>query len=242
MHFDRNADIYERARPPYPHALWQRLHQLGTLHPGVRALDIGAGTGQATGPLLAAGATVTAVEPGQALAQRLRTRLPDATILATTAEDADLPDAAYDLAVIATAVHWLNLDIVLPKLHQALAAGGYLAVWRNAFGDPDVRTPFRDRVEAIVARRDPASRRPGPGELDTDEWSHRLTASGHFVETHRARFRWTIDLDADQIHDLFTTFSDWSDAEVDAAAAAVRDLGGRVTEHYVTPLIVLSRW
>ncbi|MFF2084523.1 hypothetical protein ACFVVM_12135 [Nocardia sp. NPDC058176] len=31
----------------------------------------------------------------------------------------------------------------------------------------------------------------------------------------------------------------WTAAEVDAAACAVDDLGGQVTEHYLTPLIVL---
>lgn len=34
---------------------------------------------------------------------------------------------------------------------------------------------------------------------------------------------------------------DWTVAEVDEAAQAAHDLGGRVTEHYVTPLIVLMR-
>jgi hypothetical protein len=40
---------------------------------------------------------------------------------------------------------------------------------------------------------------------------------------------------------LFTTFSNWSAAEVDEAARAARDLGGSVIEHYETPLIVLRR-
>jgi SAM-dependent methyltransferase len=241
MHFDMRADVYERARPPYPDVLWERLHDLGVLRVGTRVLDVGAGAGLATGPLVAAGANVTAVEPGPALAERLRARLPQVDVLVATAEDAVLLAAAFDLAVVATAVHWLDLDVVLPKLHRALVPGGHLAVWRHVFGDPDVRTPFRDRVHAIASAREPAPRRPGPGELDTDEWVRRLTASGHFAVIHTAHFRWSIELDADQVHDLFSTFSDWRDDEVDAAANAVRELGGRVTEHYVTPLIVLRR-
>lgn len=38
---------------------------------------------------------------------------------------------------------------------------------------------------------------------------------------------------------LFGTFSDWTGEEVDRAAAAVQDLGGRVVEHYRSWLIVL---
>jgi SAM-dependent methyltransferase len=240
MHFDKRAEVYERARPPYPDALWERLRELGVLRAGMHVVDIGAGAGLATAPLVAAGAHVTAVEPGRALAERLHARLPDVEILVATAEDADLAEGAFDLAVAATSVHWLDLGVVLPKLHRALVRGGHLAVWRNAYGDPLVSTPFRDRVEAITAQRDPASR-TGPGELDTDDWVQQLTETGHFVATHTAHFRWRIELDAGQIHDLFSTFSNWSQAEVEAAAQAVRDLGGLVTEHYVTPLVVLER-
>ena len=79
------------------------------------------------------------------------------------------------------------------------------------------------------------------GELDTDAWVARLSAGGHFRATHVEHVAWTIELSSAQVRDLFTTFSDWDDAEVDEAARAVTELGGRVVEHYVTPLIVLAR-
>ncbi len=68
LHFDTHADVYDRARPPYPAVLWAELQDLGLLQPGIRAIDLGAGSGLATGPLLEAGASVDAVEPGPALA------------------------------------------------------------------------------------------------------------------------------------------------------------------------------
>jgi len=241
MHFDAHADVYDRARPPYPDALWARLSGLGLLHPGARVVELGAGTGQATAPMLRVGAAVTAVEPGPALADLLRRRCPGATVLVATAESVPLPDAAFDLAVAATSVHWFDLDVVLPRLHRTLAHGGHLAVWRNAYGDPAVAaTPFRERVAAIVARRGDR-RRPGPGELDTEAWLERLTQGGWFVARHVEELAWSIELGTDEVRDLFTTFSDWSAAEVEDAARAVADLGGRVTEHYRTPLLVLSR-
>jgi SAM-dependent methyltransferase len=242
LHFDAHAEVYDRARPPYPAALWGRLHEKGLLRRGTRVVELGPGTGQATGPLLQAGASVTAVEPGGALADRLRRRWPQASVLVASAESVDLPPAAFDLAVAATAVHWFDLEVVLPKLHRALVPGGHFAVWRTAFGDPSVPvSPFRERVAAITARRAGQPPRPGPGELDTEAWVGRLTHSGHFVATHVEHFHWPLELRTDQIRDLFTTFSNWNAAEVDEAAQAVDDLGGRVVEHYVTPLIVLER-
>jgi SAM-dependent methyltransferase len=239
QHFERHASLYTRARPPYPAALWDELAELGLLEPGSRVLDLGAGTGQATGPLLAAGLRVTAVEPGPALAAELQERYPGALVQQSTAESAVLGAGAFDLAVCATAVHWLDLDVVLPRLHAALAAGAYLAVWMNEFGDPTVTTPFRVRVADIVARRG-APPRTERG-LDPADWPVALTAGGHFEVVCTRRFRWTVRLTSDQVRDLFTTFSNWSPAEVEEAAEAARELGGVVTEHYTTPLIVLRR-
>lgn len=241
MHFERHAALYARFRPPYPAALWERLAELGLLVPGARALDLGAGSGQATRGLVEAGMEVTAVEPGTALAARLREELPAVRVLAVTAEEADLPTASFTLATVATAVHWFDLDIVLPKLHSALQPGGHLVVWRNAYGDASApRTPFRERVQAIVDRRN-APPRPGPDETQTAEWTRLLEAGGFFRASHIADFAWSIDLDDDGVRGLFTTFSDWSGEEAEEAARAVRDLGGTVTEHYRTPLVVLDR-
>ena len=64
LSFDAVADVYERTRPTYaPEALAfveQRL-------PLGRVLDLGAGTGKLTRQLVALGADVVAVEPGDAM-------------------------------------------------------------------------------------------------------------------------------------------------------------------------------
>lgn len=242
VHFDAHAEVYDRARPPYPSALWTRLSELGLLGPGTRVVELGAGSGQATGPMVRAGAVVTAVEPGRALADRLRERWPAVTVHVGTAESVPLPSAAFDLAVAATAVHWLDLDVLLPKLHRAVVPGGHFAVWRTVFGDPSAPvTRFRERVAAITARRGEEPPSAGPGGLQTEAWTRRLTGSGHFVDTHVEQFHWTIELGTEGVRDLFTTFSDWQPSEVEEAAQAADDLGGRVLEHYVTPLTVLKR-
>lgn len=241
-HFNAHAAIYDRGRPPYPQVLWDRLGDLGVLSAGTRVVELGAGSGQATGPMRRVGATVTAVEPGPDLAALLRQRWPEVTVHVDTAESVALPDAAFDLAAIATAVHWFDLPAVLPKLHRTVVPGGHLAVWRTAFGNPAAPvTAFRERVGQITARRTPGPGRPRPGELDTASWARQLSASGHFITTHVEEFAWTVELTTAHVRDLFTTFSNWSAAEVEEAARAAEDLGGRVLEHYLTPLIVLRR-
>ncbi|MEV5070162.1 class I SAM-dependent methyltransferase [Microbacterium sp. LMI12-1-1.1] len=240
MHFEASADDYAAARPPYPAGLWERLRTLGLLRPGATALDLGAGTGQATGPLLEAGLRVTAVEPGPRLAALLRAAHPAADVRVCRAEDVELAASAVDLVVAATSIHWMDLDVLLPKIYTILTPTGRLAVWRNVFGDADApTTPFRARIaEIIAARRAPP--RPGPPAEDIDATIEALTASGLFVEMDASTYRWTLEFDAAAIGRLFRTFSDWSAGEVEHAVEAANDLGGTVTEHYSSWLVVLA--
>ena len=240
MHFEMHADLYGEARPPYPVELWNTVRDLGVLEPGCSAVDLGAGTGQATGHLLEAGMHVTAVEPGPQLAARIRTAYPAATVVQERAETVTLPDRSFDLAVAATSIHWMNLDVVLPKIHGWLRPSGLFLVWRNVFGDPSVvPTPFRERVAQIVADRDSAPR-AGNAE-DLAETSFALTRTSLFSLESTHTYRWSMELDQHQVHRLFTTFSDWSPAEVERAASAAADLGGRVIENYASWLIVTRR-
>ena len=240
MHFDALAEMYAAARPPYPPALWETLRDLGVLQAGHRALDLGAGTGQATGPLLAAGLTVTAVEPGARLAQQLQRLHPAASVVVARAEDADFAPGSFDLAVAATSIHWMDLTVLLPKLRRALTSEGTLVVWRNVFGDVDAPvTPFREAVAAIVRDRGAPSTSEADAE-DAPATAAALTAAGLFTVESISTFRWSIELDEAQVRRLFTTFSNWSPDEVNRAAGAARELGGSVVEHYLSWLIVLK--
>ena len=61
--FTRSAAAYERARPDYPVAALDWLAERLRLRPGTSVLDLAAGTGKLTRPLLARGVEVIAVEP-----------------------------------------------------------------------------------------------------------------------------------------------------------------------------------
>lgn len=48
--FDEDAELYDRARPGYPPALYDDLAELAGARSGSRVLKVGCGTGQATVP------------------------------------------------------------------------------------------------------------------------------------------------------------------------------------------------
>lgn len=236
MHFERMAGEYATARPPYPAALYRALADAGVIGKGRQVLEIGAGAGLATVELIRAGCDVVALEPGVQLTTQLRAVAPTANVIQTALEDADLPETAFDAAVAATSLHWVDLAVGLPKIRSALRSDGRLAVWRTVFGDDSVETEFRRRVAAIVAARSTA----GPARRSEPRPSmEELAQGGWFMPESSEEWRWSINLTADQVHRLFRTFSNWTPAEADAAAQAATDLGGEVTEHYRTVLHLL---
>lgn len=127
MSFNAAASTYQRGRPRYPAAVFDLLARRCGLRPGARVLDIGAGTGLATGPLLAAGAHVVAVEPGKNVAAILTTthacdRL---EVMVADFETADL-SGGFDLAVAATALHWLDPVTSTKKIGELVRPVGAL--------------------------------------------------------------------------------------------------------------------
>jgi SAM-dependent methyltransferase len=235
MHFEGMAAEYASARPPYPAVVFDALEAAGAIGRGLRVLEVGAGSGLATAELVRRGTDVVALEPGERLAALAQATAPGAEVRVARLEDARLPDDAFDAVVAATAMHWVDLAVGLPAMHATLRPSGWLAVWRNVFGD-DVPTPFRSRVYEIVAQRDRTDDAPAREERPTVA---ELSAGGLFEHVLTDRWHWSIDLDRDQVHRLFRTFSDWTADEAEQVARAVDELGGTVTEHYQTVLHLL---
>jgi len=200
---------------------------------------VGAGSGLATRDLVKVGSDVVALEPGPKLANLLRRDVTGACIIIDRLEDSRHPEQYLDAAVAATSLHWVDLSIGLPKLYAALRPKGWLASWRNIFGDDSVNTDFRERIKHIVADR---VRRTGQAHRPPDRPTmEELTSRGWFAPIDTKHWRWSIDLTTEQVRRLFRTFSDWDDAEVEAAARAADECGGVVTEHYQSVLHLLAR-
>ena len=66
--FAAQALDYHRYRPHYPEGVFDDIVRLANLSAGDKAIEIGAGTGIATQPLVECGLDVTAIEPAAALA------------------------------------------------------------------------------------------------------------------------------------------------------------------------------
>jgi SAM-dependent methyltransferase len=205
--FGRDAEAYERARPGHPERVYDVLRERCGLRPGTAVLEIGPGTGQATRRLLELGADpLVAVEPNPRLADYLP-GVTDGTpeLVRATLENAELPDATFDLAVAASSFHWIETQRGLAAVRRALRPGGWWAMWWSHFGDRSRPDPFREAIQHVVADL-PAS--PGGRGLsrDPDEGLPALEEAGLDSAEHEF-IPWSHEWDAAGIRALFASFS-----------------------------------
>lgn len=132
--FGTTAEAYDAARPGYSDLLVDTvLDHAG--RDGLRALEIGAGTGKATAVFAGRGVPVLAVEPDPRMAQVLRRNtaaLPHVEVEVGLFEQWRAGERRFDLVYAAQAWHWLDRETRRDRVHGALAPGGAVALFWNS--------------------------------------------------------------------------------------------------------------
>ena len=211
--FDSAADIYDRARPEYPEALFDELMRLSGLAAGDWVLEVGCGTGIATRPLVDRGLRVTCVELGPRLAKTARRILAaqQSVDIVTAAFESWAPPVGetFDLVAAATAWHWIDAGTRYSKAWALLRPGGHLAFWSAVHVFPEGGDPFFREIQSVYDEigegRPPGSTWPRPEELADD--GAEVEASLLFTDVRLRRFHWEVVYEAERYIDLIRTFS-----------------------------------
>ena len=137
--FSDRAEDYVKYRPTYPGAAIDAI--LEGLGPpsGVRAADVGAGTGISARLLADRGVHVVAVEPGDAMraAAAAHARV---TWVTATAEATGLTAGGVALVQCAQSFHWFRPEPTLAEFARILAPGGRLVLMWNRRSPTDALT------------------------------------------------------------------------------------------------------
>src|ERR1051326_6107242 len=142
--FSSGAKSYAQFRPDYPEELLAFVAAL----PARReiAWDCGTGGGQAA---IGLARYFTRVIGTDASAEQIAHARPHARVQyhVALAEASGLPDESVDLATVAQALHWFDIDAFYREAMRVLAPGGALAVW--TYGEPVLDD---DTADAILQR------------------------------------------------------------------------------------------
>jgi SAM-dependent methyltransferase len=253
--FDEAALLYHEARPGYPAALFDDVMALSDIPPRGRILEIGCGTGQATLPFARRGYRILCIELGghlAALARRNLAAFPLVEVRRGAFEAWPLEEGAFDLAIAASAFHWLDPAIAYSRTVRALQPEGALALWWNAHVRSEGDQGFFEAVQKVYQRDAPELARsyhPLPAPDAVPDWTAEIKQTGLFGPMAVRQYRWDACYDASSYVRLLSTYSDHLALTSDARErlfAGITELidtrfGGRIAKGYLTVLYVARR-
>ncbi len=106
------------------------------LGPGVRCLELGAGTGVFTERLAASGCELVAVELSPDTAARCRERVEDAKVVVGNVETGEGFEGEFDAIVGVSVLHHVDMSATFANTFSRLRTRG-----RFAFSEPNIRNP-----------------------------------------------------------------------------------------------------
>lgn len=247
--FGADAARYDRARPPYPDDLVERI--VAAL-PGRDVLDVGAGTGIEARQFAAAGCAVLGVEPDARMAGFARRG--GVAVEVARFEDWEPAGRRFDAVVAGTAWHWVDPVAGAAKAGQVLRPGGLLAPFHHVPQLPD---------EVAGALAD-AHRRVAPGSpvdlggmkgsaLDAAQplfarIADGIRSSGLFDAPEQWHVAWERTYTREEWLDQLPTFGaltrlapDLLREVLDEVGAVVDALGGEVAVPYTTVAVTARR-
>jgi len=228
-------------RPPYPAAVFARLRAL-LVGPAV-ALDVGCGTGDIARRLAPLVDRLDAVDASTgmiAAGQRLPGGdAPNLRWLLGAMEDAPL-DPPYGLIVAGESLHWMDWQIVLPRLRAALAPGARLVLVARQ----EAPSPWSDELLALIVRYS-TNRGFQPYDLIEELTSRGLFQLAGAAQTEAEPFRQSVADYIESIHSRNGFSRDRMSPEAAAAFdAAAHDLIAPYAPDDMVALRILAvlRW
>jgi len=154
--FTASGDAYDRFMGPYSRELAPRLIGFAGVVEGMRALDVGCGSGLLTSALAdrLGAANVAAADPSEPLLAACADRVPGADVRRAPAEELPWPDASFDAVLSQLVLNFVaDADAAVAEMCRVTAPGGIVAscTWDYAGGMRMLRT-FWDAAAELDPR------------------------------------------------------------------------------------------
>ena len=248
--FDTVAELYDEFRPDYPQELIDSIIALSRLPEDGRILEVGSGTGKATGLFARRGYSIHCIEPGRnlaAVAARNLQAYPQVTFEIARFEEWQEHPAEFDLVMSAQAFHWVPGEIGYPKTARSLRPGGSLALFWN------MHAGFRGQIavdlDGIYREITPGMDNPQNAIEETIlERTGEITQSGCFGPLTVRRFPWSRTYQTRDYIGLLNTYSDHLRLPeqtrkrlFEGIVAGIDAQGGSIEREYVAVLYIAQK-
>lgn len=147
---DSRAASYDLARPSFHNEALECFHQSSPKLIYQRALDVGCGTGQASLALTKWASEVFAVDNSEAMLKHAQIHQAIHYQLAA-AEALPFDDKGFDLAFVASSLHWFKRRAFLKEMSRVLSDQGKLLIYSSKLFD-GVSVEFFHEFEARFPR------------------------------------------------------------------------------------------
>jgi SAM-dependent methyltransferase len=255
--FDEAALLYDEVRPGYPDELFDDVVSLSGIPSRGRILEIGCGTGQATVPFARRGYRILCIELGENMAAAARRNLegyPQTEVRTGAFEEWPLQEEAFDLAISATAFHWIDPAVAYPKVAGALRHGGALALFWNEHVHSKASEGFFEAAQEVYEREaleivGPEDYRGPPRPEEVHDRTGEIQNTGLFGEVITRSYQWDVPYDAESYLRVLNTYSGHRSLRADRRKRLFRgiadlidsEFGGRIVKGYLTTLYVAHR-
>jgi ubiquinone/menaquinone biosynthesis C-methylase UbiE len=145
MSFTASGSAYDRFMGRYSRELAPRFLDFAGVAAGMRALDVGCGSGLLTSALadLLGATSVAAADPSESLLAACADRVPGADVRRAPAEELPWPDASFDAVLAQLVLNFVaDADAAVAEMSRVAAPGAILAscTWDYAGGMRMLRT------------------------------------------------------------------------------------------------------
>ena len=209
--FNGVPEAYDQFRPHYPKELFSDIIHYSNIKEGSRILEIGCGTGQATQGFVDLGyKNLTCVELGNNLADFTAEKYKgEPTIIVHNAafEDWNCERDAFDVAISATAFHFIDPHIGYPKVHDLLKSDGTMAFFWTVHVQvyDELHNEIRELYKKYALDLDD-SIKPGPKEV-MQETYHTILGTGLFSDLQMKTYQWEHSYSSEDYVSLLNTHS-----------------------------------
>jgi ubiquinone/menaquinone biosynthesis C-methylase UbiE len=240
--FGKTAGDYAKHRAGFPETFFERLAATGVIRAGMKALDLGTGTGTVARGMAIRGLEVTGLDKSTALMEQAKLLDAEAGVAVRyvdrTAEATGFPGHAFDIVTAGQCWHWFKRDEAAREVRRILKPGGRLVIahfdWIPLPGN------VADATENLIRSYNDVWKLWG-GTGMYPQWMRDLGESGF-----RQIESFTFDIDAPYSHEAWrgrvrASAGVGASMPPDRVAQFDADLAAILTEKFPEPMTVLHR-